>query len=398
MSLVQEYFDLTKKYQLDYGAKTILLMQVGSFFEVYGHKDKKTQLISGSNIEAFSRICDLNIVEKNVCVSFNSGEKDVEVLMAGFKDIQIEKYIKKIQEASYTAVVFTQDEAAKNTTRSCAGIFSPGTYFSNDSQKLSNNITCIWIEVLENKMFLKGKHVLVGIANIDILTGKSNLYQFKETFTNNPTDFDELEHFISVYKPSELICISNLSEKEIHTILAYINIQCINIHILSLESKESKESKKSNRHFKSKKSYKNKDTLKLIINIPVGNSNVEFIDDYNLLDLTVNQARHIPEFESSYYLNCNNSLKTRINTLAKNDAELSKYTNYTNSEANSYCKCSLNKLGRFKIRDVIDKINRQQLNNLTDCVKDTIQSVKSRLTKNKKNSSINNSLRTTKRH
>jgi hypothetical protein len=154
-------------------------------------------------------------------------------------------------------------------------------------------------------------------------------------------------------------------------------------------SRKSKESKKSKKH---------KDTQKLIINIPVGNSNVEFIDDYNLLDLTVNQAKNIPEFESSYYLNCNNSLKTRINTLAKNDEELSKYTNYTNSEANSYCKCSLNKLGRFKIRDVIDKINRQQLNNLTDCVKDTIQSVKSRLTKNKKKNSINNSLRTTKRH
>lgn len=157
-------------------------------------------------------------------------------------------------------------------------------------------------------------------------------------------------------------------------------------------------SKKSGKSGKSKTSKKNKDTQKLVINVPVGNSNVEFIDDYNLLDLTVNQARNIPEFESSYYLNCNNSLKTRINTLAKNDAELSKYTNYTNSEANSYCKCSLNKLGRFKIRDVLDKIHRQELNNLTDCVKDTIQSVKSRLTKNKKNKTKNNSLRTTKRH
>ena len=240
MSLIKEYFELTKKYQIDYGVQTILLMQVGSFFEVYGYKNKKTQIISGSNIEAFSRICDLNIVEKNVCVPSNSGEKekekekDLEVLMAGFKDIQIEKYIKKIQEAGYTAVIYVQDEAAKNTTRSCAGIFSPGTYFSNDSQKLSNNISCIWIDVLENKMLLKGKHVLVGLANMDILTGKSNLYQFKEAYTNNPTDFDALEHFISVYKPSELICISNLPEKEINTILHYSHIPCNSIHILSL--------------------------------------------------------------------------------------------------------------------------------------------------------------------
>ena len=32
MALIKEYFDLTKKYQDEYGENTILLMQVGSFF------------------------------------------------------------------------------------------------------------------------------------------------------------------------------------------------------------------------------------------------------------------------------------------------------------------------------------------------------------------------------
>jgi DNA mismatch repair protein MutS len=229
MSLIKEYFELTKRYQTDYGTNTILLMQVGSFFEVYGYLDKKTGDISGSNIESFSRIGDLNIVEKNVCVN---SEKDV--LMAGFKDFQIEKYVKKIQEAGYTAVVYVQDEAAKNTTRSCAGIFSPGTYFSNDSPRLTNNISCIWVDFVENKMLNKGKYVIVGIANIDIFTGKSNIFQFQESYTNNPTDFDALEHFISIYQPSEVILISNLTEDKIQSILSFTNIQCPSIHILSL--------------------------------------------------------------------------------------------------------------------------------------------------------------------
>lgn len=229
MSLIKEYFELTNRYQTDYGQSTILLMQVGSFFEVYGYLDKKTGAISGSNIEAFSKIGDLNIVEKNVCVN---SEKDV--LMAGFKDFQIEKYVKKIQEAGYTAVVFVQDEAAKNTTRSCAGIFSPGTYFSNDSPRLTNNISCVWVDFIENKMLNKGKYIVVGIANIDIYTGKSNIFQFKESFTNNPTDFDALEHFISIYQPSEVILISNLCEDKMQSILSFSNIQCPSIHILSL--------------------------------------------------------------------------------------------------------------------------------------------------------------------
>jgi DNA mismatch repair protein MutS len=224
MALIKEYFDLTKKYCSEYGDKTILLMQVGAFFEVYGILDKKTNNISGSQILEFSRICDLAVVEKNVCVG-----KD-NVVMAGIKDIILEKNIKKIQEAGFTAVVYAQDENCKNTTRSLAGIFSPGTFFQEDSTSLSNNITCIWVDLFENKFLFKGKFVVVGIANIDIYTGKTSIFQFKEPYINNPTTFDELERFISIYNPSEVILISNLSDKEMDNIINYVDIKCALIH------------------------------------------------------------------------------------------------------------------------------------------------------------------------
>jgi hypothetical protein len=51
---------------------------------------------------------------------------------------------------------------------------------------LTNNITCIWINLIENKIFIKGKYVVVGIANIDIFTGKTSIFQFKEIYMNNP--------------------------------------------------------------------------------------------------------------------------------------------------------------------------------------------------------------------
>jgi DNA mismatch repair protein MutS len=224
MALIKEYFDLTKKYCNEYGEKTILLMQVGAFFEVYGILDKKTNNISNSQILEFSRICDLAVVEKNVCVG-----KD-NVVMAGIKDMILEKNIKKIQEAGFTAVVYAQDENCKNTTRSLAGIFSPGTFFQEDSTSLSNNITCIWVDLYENKFLFKGKFVVVGIANIDIYTGKTSIFQFKEPYVNNPTTFDELERFISIYNPSEVIFISNLSDKEIDNIINYVDIKCSLIH------------------------------------------------------------------------------------------------------------------------------------------------------------------------
>jgi len=230
MALIKEYFDLTKKYCNEYGEKTILLMQVGAFFEVYGILDKKTNNISSSQILEFSRICDLAVVEKNVCVG-----KD-NVVMAGVKDIILEKNIKKIQEAGFTAVVYAQDENCKNTTRSLAGIFSPGTFFQEDSTNLSNNITCIWVDLFENKFLFKGKFVVVGIANIDIYTGKTSMFQFKEPYVNNPTTFDELERFISIYNPSEVIFISNLSDKEIDNIINYVDIKCSLIHKINTAS------------------------------------------------------------------------------------------------------------------------------------------------------------------
>lgn len=237
MALVQEYFDLSKKYIGDYGETTILLMQVGSFFEVYGKK--KEGAIHGSNIQDFSRICELNIVDKNICVGSNSHEYD-GIVMAGFKDIMIEKYLKKLQAAGFTAVVYTQDEKAKNTTRSLAGIFSPGTYFSNDEAELTNNITCIWLEIVENKMNLLKfkKMVVVGIANIDIYTGKSSIFQFRESIehkTHSPITYDELERFISIHSPSEVIFIHNVQPSVVQDVISYTNIKSKKIHEIRLD-------------------------------------------------------------------------------------------------------------------------------------------------------------------
>ena len=39
MGIVDDYLKLTQDYKKTYGEKTLILMQVGSFFEVYGLKE-----------------------------------------------------------------------------------------------------------------------------------------------------------------------------------------------------------------------------------------------------------------------------------------------------------------------------------------------------------------------
>ena len=250
MSLIKDYFEKTNKYIEEYGEKTIVLMQVGAFFEVYGLKNENDGSIHGSIINEFSRICDLNVVDKKTCVG------NQQVMMAGFKDMFLDKYVKKLQDFGYTSVVFVQDENTQNITRSLLGIFSPGTYFSCDPEIISNLTCCIWFHVVEpiynsskknifahfaysdtstkNSQLCNKKIIYVGIGMVDIYTGKSIISEFKSVYINNPTTFDELERIISIYNPSETILIGNITEKEMTNIINYTNIRSTSIHYLSL--------------------------------------------------------------------------------------------------------------------------------------------------------------------
>ena len=125
MTIINDYLSYTERYQETYGDKTLVLMQVGSFFECYALVCKDGTY-HGSHIREFAEINDMTISRKNICVSGKS------VVMAGFGLPQLEKYVKKMQEHGYTIVVFVQDNQAKNTTRSLSCVYSPGTFFSND--------------------------------------------------------------------------------------------------------------------------------------------------------------------------------------------------------------------------------------------------------------------------
>jgi len=222
MSLVQDYLDFTKEWKKEYGEKTLVLMQVGSFFEVYAVLNNKGEFV-GSNINDFSTINDMVISKKTTC----AGKQ--QVVMAGFGLAQLEKYTKKLQEHGYTIVVYKQDIQGKNTTRSVCEIISPGTYFSNDSIEMSNNTMCIWLYKSNASKYFSSK-MTIGISNIDIFTGKTTLFQYSIDYNHNPSTYDELERYISIYKPCECLIIGNIDERLINDIIGFIGLECKKIH------------------------------------------------------------------------------------------------------------------------------------------------------------------------
>ena len=228
MALINKYFSYTKDLIEKYGEKSVVMMQVGAFYEMYGLFDPVTNLITGSKSEEVCKLCELSLVRKNICV----GKKNV--MQSGFRDYQLDKYLKKLQPYGYTIAVYSQDEKAAGTTRSLTGIFSPGTYFSSDTNELTNNTMCIWIEKIQ-------KTLVVGLSNIDIYTGKSFVFEYNQEFTTTPEAYDELERYISIYQPSELIVIHNLSEKLIDDILHFVDLKTECRHIFNKEDKREKQ-------------------------------------------------------------------------------------------------------------------------------------------------------------
>ena len=261
MTIIDEYLELTKKYQESHGEKTLVLMQVGSFFECYALLLPDGRY-KGSHIQEFANINDMIISKKNVCVG------DLNVVMAGFGLAQLEKYIKKMLNNGYSIVVFVQDNQAKNTTRSLSCIYSPGTFFNNYDTNdidvinynsgLSNNTICIWAHVSNANSIIKEDTITIGLSIIDILTGKLINYEYSHPFINSPTTYDQLEKYIAIYNPSECIIITNYcgenKEELIEQIISYTNINSQKIHkiILNQESTENfkKEKQKTNKNVK----------------------------------------------------------------------------------------------------------------------------------------------------
>jgi DNA mismatch repair protein MutS len=234
MALLKQYFKLRDEYREKLGENTLLLMEVGSFYEIYTKVDKNTKEITEPQIIHLRKYAELA-----------PGKKTEEVLMLGFSSkipFLLEKYLEKIINSGYSAVIYDQDAPTSNTTRSLKAIYSPGTYFyENSNDDVSNHVACIWIESHKKTKINKSGNIVIGMSIIDNYTGKSSFYQIISEHLHNPTTYDELERFISSYNPKECIFISNFSQKEINDVIQFIKLQSKKTHVLDInESKVKK--------------------------------------------------------------------------------------------------------------------------------------------------------------
>jgi DNA mismatch repair protein MutS len=248
-SIYKEYFDSTIQYTKIYGEKTVVFMQVGSFYEMYGLKYIHSDEIIGSLISEIAELVGLAVSSKKY--TYEGGT----IYMSGFRDYTLEKYIPTIIEQGYVIVEIIQapeieEEKTKNKkkTRILNAVYSAGTYLtfdtnSNTNTRLTNNIMCIWIDTIQIKY--KNTKIIYGVAVLNIYTGETYIYEHETENWMNPTMFDELERYISIYSPSEMIIIYSLLEEIVNKILLYIKPP-INTVIHKINLLEDNNTKKEN--------------------------------------------------------------------------------------------------------------------------------------------------------
>ena len=235
-TMYEQYFTLLDKYKKKFGEKVMLFYQVGTFYEVYGlYDDKRNKFL-----DQYNDSNNLNkILECHVALKKNVRYKGYVLTMAGYPlATPLSKNVPKITELGWTVPVWKQSEENKQQ-RYEFNIFSAGTSWFNDTNKLSNCFTVLWLEKYPSDVESTMPYLYCGLANIDIFTGKSNLFQFKYSNNkiHNVNAYEDIERFNSIYKPKEIIFIHNYeNENDIKDIIQWTNLTPKKMHIISMNT------------------------------------------------------------------------------------------------------------------------------------------------------------------
>lgn len=195
MNIHEEYLQYHEKYVNKYGSKTIVLMQVGSFFECYSIE------VSGPDLFKISEILNIIVTRKNKSIS-TIDEKNP--YMMGFNCSASSKFIKLLIDAGYTTVLIEQVSPPPQPKREVTNIFSPSTYIDNIS--IENKYLMVLYFEINNSINSSKPNISVGMCAIDSSVGDVFWYETHGSgLMNENESWEEAQRFYHYYRPIELI-------------------------------------------------------------------------------------------------------------------------------------------------------------------------------------------------
>ena len=226
MTLIDYYLDKQTEYERKYGEKTLVLMEVGSFFEFYGVANDKEKI---GDIKNVCELLNIQMTRRNKAILENSRKN---ALMAGFPTHSMQRFIDILLNNSYTIVLIEQTTPPPNPKREITKIYSPGTYIDKVSSNDANYIVSILIT--EEKCYKTGiKQYIIGLSAIDLTTGKNTIYHLYSNITDDSQMiFEEMYRFIESFSPREIITCIQSEDVNINSFNKYINSNSRKIHYI----------------------------------------------------------------------------------------------------------------------------------------------------------------------
>lgn len=200
--IYDEYTFYTIKYKKQYGNDTVILMEVGSFWEIY-NCDKNL----GADIYPICKLLNIQVSKKNKNILQVSAQNP---LMAGFPSVSLGKFLPILISNNYTVVLVSQTTPPPNPIRNVTNIYSKGTYIDDyddqyDNVSHSNMIMSAYLEKNKNQYS-------VGVSIVDLSTGNNYIHESHSLINDIDYPIEELYRLYNDYIPKELILTGNCSD------------------------------------------------------------------------------------------------------------------------------------------------------------------------------------------
>ena len=222
--LVKDYFKIHNFYSQMYGIdKTIILIMVGSFYEIYATDS------DGPNIIKVSQELNIIYTKKNKSLPISQANP----YMMGFPIYTVSNFLEKLIELNYIVIKIDQVTSPPNPERKITGIYSKTTYVDkiNDNSIKSNNLVCLVLDKCKDNL-------IIGISAYDFQIGIGAVYETSSHNNDILLALDDINRFLDKYPAREIIIETNIDSiltMNIKEIYNYLNINENNIYHINIK-------------------------------------------------------------------------------------------------------------------------------------------------------------------
>jgi DNA mismatch repair protein MutS len=217
--LTEIYFDLQEYFEAKYGDNSIVLMEIGTFFEVYEVNNEQAKIGKAKEI---SELLNIQLTRKNKSILENSISNP---LLAGVPAVSIDRYLNRlIVSKKYTIIIIKQKGEPPYVKRYLANIISPGTNFEYLNDANENNIASLIID---------SNHGIfsIGYSAIDVTTGKSIINEIHSSRDDKSYALDEVFNLLQSYATSEVIVTFESETIDEEWVINYLELKSLHYSV-----------------------------------------------------------------------------------------------------------------------------------------------------------------------